>query len=80
MRKTILAAVGAALLLSSPASASGQAPTEILNVSYDIARELYAAINPKFQAFWKEKKRSGHRDQAVSCRFIQAGPRNHAGS
>nr|WP_321455729.1 thiosulfate ABC transporter substrate-binding protein CysP [uncultured Cohaesibacter sp.] len=79
MRKTILAAVGAALLLSSPASASGQAPTEILNVSYDIARELYAAINPKFQAFWKEKSgqdieiKQSHAGSSKQARAIMQG-------
>ena len=28
---------------------------ELLNSSYDIARELFAAINPEFQAWWQEK-------------------------
>lgn len=31
------------------------AAQEILNMSYDVARELFAEINPKFQAHWKEK-------------------------
>lgn len=29
--------------------------TELLNTSYDIARELFAQYNPKFQTYWKEK-------------------------
>ncbi|WP_336274277.1 thiosulfate ABC transporter substrate-binding protein CysP [Vreelandella indica] len=28
---------------------------EMLNSSYDIARELFAAINPEFQAWWQEE-------------------------
>jgi sulfate transport system substrate-binding protein len=42
-----LAASGAAL----PAFA---APVELLNVSYDVARELYKDINPAFIADWKK--------------------------
>lgn len=41
----------AASLLVTPA----QAETEILNASYDIARELFAEINPHFQEYWKAK-------------------------
>ncbi|WP_319497941.1 thiosulfate ABC transporter substrate-binding protein CysP [uncultured Cohaesibacter sp.] len=78
MKKTILAAVGAALLLTAPASAS-DAPKEILNVSYDIARELYAAINPKFQAYWKEKSgqdieiKQSHAGSSKQARAIMQG-------
>ena len=28
---------------------------ELLNSSYDIARELFSAINPEFQAWWQEE-------------------------
>ncbi|MFB9865778.1 thiosulfate ABC transporter substrate-binding protein CysP [Vreelandella sulfidaeris] len=28
---------------------------ELLNSSYDIARELFSAINPEFQAYWQEE-------------------------
>ncbi|UUZ48386.1 substrate-binding domain-containing protein [Massilia sp. B-10] len=31
------------------------AETELLNVSYDVARELYKDINPAFIADWKKK-------------------------
>ncbi|MCS2608958.1 thiosulfate ABC transporter substrate-binding protein CysP [Halomonas dongshanensis] len=31
------------------------ADRELLNSSYDIARELFAAINPEFQAWWQEQ-------------------------
>ena len=50
MKKTLLAAIGAALIFTTPAKAD---QVEILNVSYDIARELYATINPAFAEYWK---------------------------
>lgn len=56
------ATLGASLLVlgaCSQGSKSGadgaQGTAEILNVSYDPTRELYAAINPKFVAKWKEQ-------------------------
>jgi sulfate/thiosulfate transport system substrate-binding protein len=42
----------AGLLLAGPARA---APDTILNVSYDIARELFAQINPAFAAAWRAR-------------------------
>ena len=54
-------------------------PKEILNVSYDIARELYAAINLKFQAYWKEKTGQDINIKQFSRRLLQAGSRHHAG-
>lgn len=41
----------ALLLGASPALAQDK----ILNVSYDIARELFEALNPEFQTYWKDK-------------------------
>ncbi|MDT1063803.1 sulfate ABC transporter substrate-binding protein [Paracoccus sp. CPCC 101403] len=41
----------ALLLGTTPALAQDK----ILNVSYDVARELFEALNPEFQAHWKEK-------------------------
>ena len=50
LRRILLAlALGAAL----PLSASAATP-ELLNVSYDVARELYKEINPAFIAEWKK--------------------------
>ncbi|MET0969088.1 MAG: substrate-binding domain-containing protein, partial [Tardiphaga sp.] len=37
------------------APARAQAPTTLLNVSYDISRELYAEINTAFAKQWKAK-------------------------
>ncbi|MEJ5019739.1 sulfate ABC transporter substrate-binding protein [Ochrobactrum vermis] len=53
MRKIILYAAVALGLGSAPVHA--QEPTEILNVSYDIARELYEQVNKAFIADWKTK-------------------------
>lgn len=45
-------ALGAALLSAQPAFSADR---ELLNTSYDIARELFAAYNVEFQKHWKEK-------------------------
>lgn len=50
IRKLHVAAL-ALLLGASPALAQDK----ILNVSYDVARELFEALNPEFQAYWKAK-------------------------
>jgi sulfate transport system substrate-binding protein len=44
-----------AIYLPMGACAAPPAPAEILNVSYDPTRELYAAINAKFAQRWKAK-------------------------
>lgn len=57
MRK-ILIALAASVTLISGAQVSGaqaQTPNTLLNVSYDISRELFAAINPEFAKHWKAK-------------------------
>lgn len=61
-RRSALWSAVAALSLSALALAgcsggdpeAGGATIELLNVSYDPTRELYAAINPKFAAQWKQ--------------------------
>ncbi len=47
---TLLAAVAGAGLLFT---VTARADQTLLNSSYDIARELFAAINPKFQQHWE---------------------------
>lgn len=44
--------LGAALLSAQPALAADR---ELLNTSYDIARELFAAYNVEFKKHWQEK-------------------------
>jgi len=50
MYKAILGAIISFALLSGLAQAQDK---PILNASYDVAREVFSAINPKFQAQWK---------------------------
>ena len=53
-RRAALAGIAAAFAaaLPLPAFAAG---TTLLNVSYDVARELYKEINPAFQRAWKQE-------------------------
>ena len=51
--KALAAAAFAALLVAAPAKA--QDANSLLNVSYDIGRELYAAVNAEFAKAWKAK-------------------------
>lgn len=46
-----------ALLSTGTVNAQAAAPKEqtLLNASYDIARELFSAINPKFEEHWKQQ-------------------------
>lgn len=54
-RITIAIAAGLSLIGATIAPAAAQTPTTLLNVSYDIARELYADINVAFIKQWKAK-------------------------
>jgi len=47
-----LIAIALGVTVSGTAAAQER---ELLNSSYDIARELFAAINPEFQAWWEEE-------------------------
>ncbi|WP_286977445.1 thiosulfate ABC transporter substrate-binding protein CysP [Pseudomonas sp.] len=51
LKKLLLASLISTSLLSSVSALADDKP--ILNASYDIARELFAEINPKFLAKWK---------------------------
>lgn len=53
--KTAASAFAALMLLAAPAWAEDKAVSDILNVSYDISRELFAQINPAFQDHWKRQ-------------------------
>lgn len=52
MRKILIALAASVSLVSA---AQAQTPNTLLNVSYDISRELFAAINPEFAKQWKAK-------------------------
>lgn len=72
MKKTLFAALGAALILTAP-TARAEDQVEILNVSYDIARELYATINPAFAEYWQ-----GETGQEVTIKQSHAGSSKQA--
>jgi sulfate/thiosulfate transport system substrate-binding protein len=56
MRRQFLITATAALAgLSIPGVAAIAAPVQLLNVSYDPTRELYAAINAAFSRAWKKQ-------------------------
>jgi len=61
------------LSLSSPGFAEDKTPTEILNVSYDISRELFQQINPAFAAFWQKSQ-----GQAIEIKQSHAGSSKQA--
>ena len=84
--KTLTAfALAAALLTGSPAFAQVAAPAdykgpkELLNVSYDIARELYVKINEAFTADWQKKTgqkievKQSHAGTSTQARAIMEG-------
>jgi sulfate transport system substrate-binding protein len=50
-----LALLAAAAAMAFSASPSMAADKTLLNVSYDVARELYKDINPAFQRTWKQQ-------------------------
>jgi sulfate transport system substrate-binding protein len=53
--------------------------TELLNVSYDVSRELFAQINPAFQAQWRTKTgqdieiRQSHAGSSAQARSVAEG-------
>jgi sulfate transport system substrate-binding protein len=61
------------------AQAPAPKPVEILNSSYDVARELFAAINPAFAAEWQAKTgqtvtiRQSHGGTSAQARAILEG-------
>ena len=67
---------GSAFVMCTSALA---ADTKILNVSYDIARELYAAVNIDFKKHWKEKTgktleiKQSHAGSSKQARAIMGG-------
>ncbi len=54
MRRIIAAAL-VTVALAAPSFAQTEEPSTLLNVSYDVARELYVAVNDAFIKDWKAK-------------------------
>lgn len=77
MRKHQL--LGALLLGLSVVAVPARAATEILNASYDVARELFAEINPAFKKYWQEKTgeqveiKQSHAGTSKQARAIMEG-------
>jgi sulfate/thiosulfate transport system substrate-binding protein len=67
-------ALGLAALASvAIAPARAAPPADILNVSYDVSRELFAQINPVFEADWKTKT-----GQAIEVKQSHGGSSSQA--
>ena len=75
MKRFASLAAAALLAVASPTFAQDKAPSEILNVSYDIARELFVQLNPAFAAEWKAKT-----GQALEIKQSHAGTSKQARS
>jgi sulfate transport system substrate-binding protein len=78
----LAAAFMTALAMAAPgvhAQAPAPKPVEILNSSYDVARELFAAINPAFATDWQAKTgqtvtiRQSHGGTSAQARAILEG-------
>ncbi|MGM0783641.1 MAG: thiosulfate ABC transporter substrate-binding protein CysP [Pseudomonadota bacterium] len=75
-RSALIAALGASLVTPTLA-----ADRELLNSSYDIARELFAAVNPEFQAWWQAEHgeevaiKQSHGGSSAQARAILQGLR-----
>ena len=82
LRRSLLAvAVGTVVSGMTFSSAAVAQERELLNSSYDIARELFAAINPEFQAWWEEEHgeeiaiSQSHGGSSAQARAIMQGLR-----
>jgi sulfate transport system substrate-binding protein len=82
--KRILILVGAVLLAITLAGFNASADNktvELLNASYDVSRELFAAVNPVFAAQWKAKTgqtlviRQSHAGSSKQARAVAEGLR-----
>lgn len=77
LRRTLLAAA-LGIAVSTPALAEDR---ELLNSSYDIARELFAALNPEFSSYWQAEQgeviniQQSHSGSSAQARAILQGLR-----
>ena len=75
----IVAIIAAGSLLAVHNLHHDNSPNQILNVSYDPTRELYAAIDKTFVDEFRQKDRRHRGSQAVPWWFGPAGHRSHQG-
>ncbi|WP_136066702.1 thiosulfate ABC transporter substrate-binding protein CysP [Modicisalibacter radicis] len=79
LRRGAIASAATAALTGSIASPALAADRELLNSSYDIARELFATINPEFVDWWQEKHgesveiKQSHGGSSKQARAIMQG-------
>ena len=80
MKKILTTLAASALLaVSAVAAAADGKKVEILNASYDVARELFTQLNPVFQAQWKAKSgaeleiRQSHGGSSKQARSVAEG-------
>lgn len=77
-RGILAAALGSSVVVATPALAQER---ELLNSSYDIARELFSAINPDFIAHWEAEHgetvgvQQSHGGSSAQARAIMQGLR-----
>lgn len=75
LKRSLLAVAVAA----SASGAANAADRELLNASYDIARELFAEINPQFETWWEEEHgesvevSQSHNGSSAQARSIMQG-------
>lgn len=80
-RSLIATAVGATVAITAVSNTAMAQERELLNSSYDIARELFSAINPEFQAWWQEEHgeeiaiSQSHGGSSAQARAIMQGLR-----
>lgn len=77
--KRLRVLIAAAVLATGAAHAESPKKQELLNASYDVARELFTQINPAFQAQWKAKTgqdvqiRQSHGGSSKQARAVAEG-------
>ena len=73
--KHTIAALAVLVGLAAPTVQAADAPTSILNVSYDVSRELFAQLNPVFIKQWQDKTK-----QTIEIKQSHAGSSSQARS
>ncbi|WP_227370856.1 thiosulfate ABC transporter substrate-binding protein CysP [Halomonas sp. M20] len=73
LRRSAIASAVAATLSTGLAAPALAADRELLNSSYDIARELFATVNPEFNAWWQEQH-----DESVEVKQSHGGSSKQA--
>jgi sulfate transport system substrate-binding protein len=79
MKRIQMMLATALLTVSAVASAADGKKVELLNASYDVARELFTQVNPAFQAKWKAKTgaaveiRQSHGGSSKQARSVAEG-------